>query len=68
MARETTLTAITAARSIQSLPDGRPIPKSAAHLVLVLATYFPKVFPCQARLAADNEGIAALPQPAPADT
>ena len=53
MARETTLTAIHAARSIRSLPDGSPIPSPLSHALIVLATYWPNIWPSQERLAED---------------
>ena len=53
MPRETTLTAIHAVRNIERLPDGSPIPSSLSHALLVLATYYPKIWPSQARLARD---------------
>jgi DNA-binding transcriptional ArsR family regulator len=53
MPRETTLTAIHAVRNIERLPDGSPIPSSLSHALLALATYYPKIWPSQARLARD---------------
>jgi DNA-binding transcriptional ArsR family regulator len=53
MPRETPLTAIRAVKNIERLPDGAPIPSSLSHALLVLATYYPNIWPSQARLAVD---------------
>jgi DNA-binding transcriptional ArsR family regulator len=53
MPRESPLTAIHAVRNIERLPDGSPIPSSLSHALLVLATYYPNIWPSQARLARD---------------
>lgn len=53
MARETPLTAIRACRHIERLPDGSKVPPGLAHTLLVLASYYPNIFPGQYRLAAD---------------
>jgi biotin operon repressor len=50
---ETTLTVINAARSARWMPDGSPMPTSLAHALLVLATYYPHIWPAQHRLADD---------------
>jgi DNA-binding IscR family transcriptional regulator len=42
-----------AARDIHCLPDGSPIPHGLKHALLVLASYYPNVWPSQHRLAAD---------------
>lgn len=35
------------------MPDGSPIPPGLAHTLLVLATYWPNIWPSQSRLADD---------------
>ena len=45
--------AINAARAVQSLPDGSPIDRGPAHLLLVLATRHPNIWPGQRQLALD---------------
>ena len=50
---DTTLTAINAARAIRSMPDGSKITPALAHTLLVLATYYPNIFPSQETLARD---------------
>ena len=51
--RETPLTAIRAARDIECLPDGSEISHGLKHALLVLATYYPYIWPSQTRLSAD---------------
>lgn len=45
--------AVDACRSIQRLPGGRRIPIELAHTLLVLATYWPNIYPGHERLAGD---------------
>ncbi len=45
------LEAIRAVLAIDTLPDGRPMPAHLAHTLLVLATYWPDIWPSQERLA-----------------
>lgn len=40
-------------RSIKAMPDGTPIKPHLAHTLLVLATYYPNIWPGHDRLAAD---------------
>jgi hypothetical protein len=40
-------------RDIQQLPDGSPIPSSLKHALIVLAAYYPNVWPGQELLARD---------------
>jgi DNA-binding MarR family transcriptional regulator len=47
------LEAIRAAMAIDRLPDGRPMPSYLSHTLVVLATYWPNIWPGQERLAHD---------------
>jgi hypothetical protein len=40
-------------RDIQQLPDGSPIPSSLSHTLVILATYYPNIWPGQELLARD---------------
>jgi biotin operon repressor len=52
----TTLDAVDAAIAIDQLPDGSPIPTGLKHALMVLATYWPNIWPSVDRLAR-NMGI-----------
>lgn len=53
---ETPWSAVRAARSIKFMPDGTKLSHGLKHTLLVLATYYPNIWPSEARLA-DDLGI-----------
>jgi DNA-binding MarR family transcriptional regulator len=44
---------VAAVKAVRSLPDGSPATPSLKHTLLVLATYWPNIWPSQHRLAVD---------------
>jgi hypothetical protein len=48
---DTYMTVTRSVRDVQRLPDGSPIPSPLKHALLVLATYYPNIWPSQERLA-----------------
>lgn len=53
MAAISPLEAIRAVLAIDRLPDGQPMPAHLSHALLVLATFWPNIWPSQERLAHD---------------
>lgn len=53
MPRETLRTVLGVVKAATRMPDGTPMPASLSHALLVLASYWPHIWPGQERLAAD---------------
>lgn len=53
MDRDTPLSVINAVRAIQTMPDGDEVPNTLKHVLLVLASYWPRIWPSQSRLVRD---------------
>jgi DNA-binding transcriptional ArsR family regulator len=51
--RDDLLSVIKAVRAVQRMPDGSPMPPSLGHALVILATYYPHIWPSLDRLAAD---------------
>ena len=53
MADDRFFSVLTAVKAVRSMPDGSPMPLGLKHTLLVLATYWPDIWPGQERLAVD---------------